>query len=227
LSAQSQQLDSVWCDLARDVYDTAVYGSHLLRPVLDTEVAIASKIVNCETVLIEVGCGTGQFCRRFIGRVAAVVGVDISLSMIGDLSQLADGRLLLIEGDARRLGNVLAEHHAYRRMSVRRPKVLVTCVMNTLGIMDDITRQQVLAEMASVAGSHGHVFVAVFNGDHFELGIDQFYRVSPRLCGNLDSATIDLDTRELFVWDTGYYSHWSPRMRCGTWPPPQGSGMSS
>lgn len=200
--------DDVWCGLSAASYDAAVGGSPLLRTVRDAELAVARGLITRRSVLVEVGCGTGQFCRHLVGRVGTVVGVDIAEGMLDVLRRECGDRVLAIEGDARRLSAVLSGDALYQQLVAREADVVTACVMNTLGIMSAETRSTVLHEMAMTAGSDGRVVATVFNGDYFERGIDDFYRRNPRLCGSLDGATIDLATRELIVPATGYYSHW-------------------
>jgi hypothetical protein len=54
--------DGVWCRLSAESYDAAVYGSPLLGPVLDTELAMARRLLGKETVLVE--SGIDSFYRR-------------------------------------------------------------------------------------------------------------------------------------------------------------------
>lgn len=207
MGRQTEQEWSVWQDLSAAAYDEAVYGSPLLGPVFDAELRVARRLLTPDSVLIEVGCGTGQFCRRLVGHAGSVVGVDISAGMLAELATCAGGDVVLVEGDACRLAELVAESPLVGALIERRAPV-VACVMNTLGIMEGETRRRVLEQMAATAGPAGRVFVVVFDGAHFERGIEDFYRLNPRLCGDLTDATIDLVTHELTVPSTGYYSHW-------------------
>lgn len=63
----------VWQGISAAAYDEAVYGSPLLRPVLDAELRLARKLSTQSSVLLEVGCGTGQFCTRLEGDTRTVV----------------------------------------------------------------------------------------------------------------------------------------------------------
>lgn len=200
--------EQVWCGLAAEDYDAAVYSNPMLLALLDAELATARALLRRNRILVEVGCGTGQFCRRLTDDALAVIGVDISTAMTDELARRSAHDLLLIHGDARYLSTLLAEHGTFLWLDEEGSGPLVTCVMNTLGIMPSGTRWDVLHQMGLTAGPHGRVFLAVFNGDHFERGIEELYRPNPGLCGPLDDATIDLVTRELTVHSTGYYSHW-------------------
>lgn len=204
-----QRSEQVWCDLSAASYDAAVYTNPLLVAVLEDELVLARQLLHQHRILVEVGCGTGQFCRRLTGDALAVIGVDISTTMLDRLAAQCGEELLLIHGDARFLSMLLAEHGTFLWLDEEGGAgPLVACVMNTLGIMREQTRWDVLQQMGLTAGPRGRVFLAVFNGEHFARGIEDFYRQSPELCGPLDDATIDYDTRELTVHATGYYSHW-------------------
>lgn len=199
---------AVWRGLSAAVYDEAVYGSPLLRPVLDAELRVARELLTPSSVLVEPGCGTGQFCRRLVDDARVVVGVDISSRMLDELARCDGGRMVLIQGDACRLASLLAEAPALAGLIGPETPVVAACVMNTLGIMGEATRRRVLEQMAMTVGPAGHVLVVVFDGAYFERGVDEFYGLNPELCGELGGAIIDLAATELTVPSTGYHSHW-------------------
>jgi SAM-dependent methyltransferase len=198
----------VWQGLSAAAYDAAVYGSPLLGPVLDAELRVARGLLMPEAMLVEVGCGTGQFCRRLVGDARRVVGVDISAGMLEELARRAGDSVLLVEGDACRLPCLLSESPGVGGLVGAGIPVVAACVMNTLGIMGEVTRRRVLEQMAVTVGPAGRVLVVVFDGAYFERGVEEFYRVNPGLCGDLSDATVDLTARELVVPSTGYRSHW-------------------
>lgn len=197
-----------WIELSATDYDTAVYSSPLLLPVLRRELEIAQEILQLTDVLIEVGCGTGQFCRRLIDQVDRVIGVDISSRMLRELANYLTPKMVLIEGDATRLSSILGSDQNSAEALTQADRRVLACVMNTLGIMHNEVRRAVISEMAVTAGIDGLVFLAVFNAEHFECGVQDFYKLNPGLCGILDSGSVDFDSCELFVQNTGYYSHW-------------------
>lgn len=197
-----------WIELSATDYDTAVYSSPLLLPVLRRELEISQEILRLTDILIEVGCGTGQFCRRLIDQVDRVIGVDISSRMLRELAKYRTPKMVLIEGDATRLSSILESDRTSTELLKQADRKVLACVMNTLGIMHNAIRRAVISEMAVTAGVDGLVFLAVFNADHFERGVQDFYTMNPGLCGILDSGSVNFDSCELLVRNTGYYSHW-------------------
>jgi SAM-dependent methyltransferase len=208
--AQQAELDerTVWQGLSAAAYDDAVYGSALLRSVFDVELRVARELLTPGSMLIEVGCGTGQFCRRLLDEAAVVVGVDISAGMLDELAARVGHRVVLVKGDACRLVQLLEGTPGLTARMKRQTPIVAACVMNTLGIMSDATRRSVLEQMAVTVGPNGCAFVVVFDRRHFVRGVEEFYGANPALCGDLEDATVDLAAGELTVHSTGYHTHW-------------------
>jgi PhzF family phenazine biosynthesis protein len=191
-------------------YESAAYGSPLTVALYRKELRDAQAILGERDTLIEVGCGTGKFCMEFVGQVRWIVGLDLSDSLLVEARRRlpeSDRSTFLIEGDASQLDLVLRtalgnEHPIWESRRV------VTCVMNTLGIMPEAIRQAVVTEMVRVAGREGLIYLVVFNGSAFRTGVEQFYRPNPQLCGELSEEDVDWRSRTLRVRSTGYYSHW-------------------
>ena len=199
-----------WTRIASEDYDDAVYNNPLLSDVYYHELDYMATSTHRDHVLVEVGCGTCKFCMSFIGDFQYVVGVDISnkfLDHVRDKYLTTNNKLFLVNGDATHLRAVLRSTKELPPDFWSR-KRLVCCVMNTLGIMPQSIRQSVINEMLKLAGDDGQFFLVVFNGEKFTKGINEFYRTVPHLCGSVRDTDYDLDTRELRVAATGYYSHW-------------------
>jgi SAM-dependent methyltransferase len=208
--ATSISLKLEWTRILSDVYEDAVYRNPLLTAVYERELDYMRDILKDYAILVEVGCGTCKFCSSFIDTVSHVVGVDISeefLEFARQRSADAFGNLTLVNGDATNLENLVRNEKQLPLDFWARRKV-VCCVMNTLGIMPDSIRLEVLREMVKVTGDNGHFFLAVFNGDHFRRGVEEFYRTVPHLCGDVQDSDVNYETTELNIAETGYYSHW-------------------
>jgi ubiquinone/menaquinone biosynthesis C-methylase UbiE len=198
-----------WTLIGSDEYDGAVYRSPILLEVYDHELQLLGESLASTDVLIEVGCGTGKFCLSFVDRVAMTVGVDISTHFLAHMIASSPNRptLIPVVGDASNLDDILRSTKLLNSAFWSSRKVLC-CVMNTLGIMSPATRPRVLSEMVRVMQPDGSFFLAVFNADYFEFGVQEFYRKNPDLCGQVEDGDIDVERAELRVASSGYYSHW-------------------
>jgi SAM-dependent methyltransferase len=197
-----------WTRLTAEDIDTA-YKLPLIKEVYDEETRLIQELADKESVLVEVGCGTGKFCLSQLGEFHTVVGVDISDPFLEFIRRTVPARddLLLIKGDAANLTQVLNGDPGFQsRVGTRRR--VVCCVLNTLGVMPTDIRQAVAAEMARACGDGGRFFLTVFNARHFARGLDELYRRIPHLCGPIEESDIDWRTCDLRVASSGYSSHW-------------------
>lgn len=65
-------------------------------------------------------------------------------------------------------------------------KPLVVCVNNTLNIMPESLRGNVVAQMLAIAGDDGQCLVTYWNGNFFSHAIMGYYMKNPNLCGKFD-----------------------------------------
>jgi SAM-dependent methyltransferase len=191
--------EKLWAALDAEGYDSAVYGSELLRSMYEGELAIAQRMMLAHDVLVEVGVGTGKFAGLLSGNGYPVIGVDISPTLL-EVAKRRYPELLLIEGDGRRLGELLDP------LPAANGRRLVACVLNSIGVVDAVIREALVREMIrSSAG--GSFLLAVFSAEHFHRGIAEFYGRSPQLCGPVREGDADYIRHELRT-TSSYFSHW-------------------
>jgi hypothetical protein len=198
-----------WTRITSTDYDSAVYQSPRLLEIFHHQLELMEPWVTSEATLVEVGCGTCHFCASYLNRMGRVVGVDISSEFLTRVrDEYPDSKkLVLVQGDASGLSSLLHSVPELQQGFWNSPRI-VTCVMNTLGIMPASIRQAIVSEMVKTMGDHGGFLLAVFNSESFALGVDEFYRQSPQLCGPVTEGDVNYDTSEIRVRSTGFYSHW-------------------
>jgi SAM-dependent methyltransferase len=168
------------------------------------------RLLTRQSALVEVGCGTGKFCMSFIDRVDLIVGVDLSANFLSFLRarwQEHLSNVVLLHGDATALTELLLNAPQLQSDFWNRHRV-VTCVMNTLGIMPGSIRQNVLNEMVKALDPVSTFFLVVFNSEFFLQGVNEFYKTVPHLCGTVEDSDITWETAEINVASSGYYAHW-------------------
>ena len=84
-------------DSFADLYDDYVGG-------FDDDIPFWTSVVDADTSVVEIGCGTGRVMAALAGRAATVTGVDISTRMLTIAEQrlaaaIADGRASLLNHD--------------------------------------------------------------------------------------------------------------------------------
>lgn len=200
----------MWQTIGPEAFESAVYNNPLLSEVFNKELEYMEALLSPSTALVEVGCGTGKFCMSFLHRVNLIVGVDLSPVFLNFLKvrwQEHLSNVVLILGDASSLTNLLVSAPQLQVRFWDHPRI-VTCVMNTLGIMPGSIRQNVLNEMVKAMGPGDHFFLVVFNSNSFEQGVNEFYKTVPHLCGVIEEADINWEACEINVASSGYHSHW-------------------
>ncbi|WP_406631866.1 class I SAM-dependent methyltransferase [Amycolatopsis sp. WGS_07] len=190
-----------------EVYDTAFYRFPIFRQVYQDEIRFVRSQDWTDSCLIEVGSGPGEFMLSFPGSFKMMVGVDRSKRLIEYAARQAAGdpSVHLISGDAAQLRQLLEECGPAEAENL--PK-LVSCVMNTLGILEPDVRSSVMANMAAILRPEDSFLIAVFNREHFGAAVESFYSANPDLCGTVGDGDYDLAAGDLRVESTGYYSHW-------------------
>lgn len=198
-----------WVNITPEAHDSAIYGASPFDTLFQAQVERVAAALTPGSSLVEVGCGTCHFCGGFIGKAETIVGVDVSQKSTSEAAQNYANRpeLVLVTGDASNLVSLLKKNPALTDVFWTRNKV-VSCVMNTLGIMPQEIRPSVVAEMVRLADNGGTVLISVFDGRFFERGVEEFYQHNNQLTGEFSNNDVDLAAHELHVRSSGYYSHW-------------------
>ncbi|SRR5579883_17675 len=201
--------ENAWTQLDSGIYENNVYANPLIQTVYLYQQVCMMNLLSKQDVLIEVGSGTGKFYHSHHHQVSRVVGIDISEQFLKYArSKNPDSKkILLVQGDAVEMNSIFRSHPELQN-NFWNKKRIVCCVLNTLGIMPFEIRQTVIQQMVKLMGNDGTFFLVVFNGDYFEQGINDFYRMMPECCGEIKNSDINLVTRELHVASSGYYTHW-------------------
>lgn len=187
---------------------------------LDTYCATRQQIVETaisqgHDAIIEVGCGTGDVIGLMDTHIPRY-GVDINEDFIGfcqkqhcsedNKAKIGSGSLTFLIADALHLQDWWIAQQAKDGVSFRKP--LVTCVNNTLNIMPEEMRGQVVAQMIAVAGEEGRCVVTYWNGNFFSHAIMNYYKKNEDLCGSFDlKKHVDWEARTL-VTPTKYCTEW-------------------
>jgi ubiquinone/menaquinone biosynthesis C-methylase UbiE len=85
------------------IYDRPRFQEATYRPVHD---AVLERLVDVQpTVVLDLGCGTGQLTRRLTERFpdATVVGIDYSAGMLGEARSRVGTDAMLVRADAQQL----------------------------------------------------------------------------------------------------------------------------
>lgn len=101
---------------------------------------------------------------------------------------------------------------------------LVACVMNTMGILPDCIREQVVKEMIRTAKPGGAVVIGCWCAGSFAEGVERFYKRHPELCGSITDDMVDLESATLVNPDgpSGTYSsQWWTHERVRNLFPPE------
>ncbi|SEF38501.1 Methyltransferase domain-containing protein [Amycolatopsis pretoriensis] len=201
--------ESAWKIIPGPVYEDAVYRSPLLLSVFEHELALIRGRVTPSICVVEVGCGTGKFCLTFADDARMTVGVDVSRHFLDLLMKHSSParRLFAVEGNAANLREVLADDRRLDSDYHESPK-LFACVMNTLGIMPEQSRREVVREMCASLSPDDSLLLTVFNREFFGQAVREFYAAHPELCGVIEPGDVDSAKAELHVRSTGYFSHW-------------------
>lgn len=198
---------SAWQSMKPEVYHKAVYSSPLLCPVYYEELRVVQEYDWTSHCLIEVGSGPGEFLLSFSGQFSIIIGIERSERLIEQAKRASVNQPSVhhILGDAIEL-NQLLKNMQISELGTH-PK-LVCCVMNTLGILEPDTRFAVLAEIAKLLENGDSYMLTVFNRAYFADAIRDFYQANPELCGRVEPHHYNIQSGDLRVDETGYYSHW-------------------
>lgn len=210
LSVESDLEQELWCDLQPYQWEKSITRGFFLSLYQSTinEITDVVKQNDIECVL-EVGCGTGQVIGKFAVQNRDLnllsIGIDINKKFIDYCSKKTEyeGLTNFFVADALAL-NVWKEN-----LDLFNPgdKKLVFCVNNTMSILPESIRANVVREMQKVAGPNGHVLITYWNGSCFKQGVEQYYARNQQLCGSFVIEDQDFVGRKLLT-DTGYTSYW-------------------
>lgn len=169
------------------------------------EITDITEEFNLECIL-EVGCGTGQVVGRFAlaNEDITCIGIDINSKFVEYCASKEEyqGKSQYYVADATKL------YDWAKNIQVLMPaNRLLFCVNNTMSIMPEAVRKNVVREMQLVAGPKGHVLITYWSGLFFKRGVKEYYGQNQQLCGTFDIDAQDYENRKLLT-DTGYTSHW-------------------
>jgi len=158
-------------------------------------------------VIVEVGCGTGEIISHLEEASVPRIGVDINEAFVqhcikdyGHQKNLEFHVVDATELDSwwQRSGNA----DKYQRP-------LLVCPNNTIMIMPEGIREQVLDKMRAVAGANGRCCVTFWNKKMFAHGVMGFYKKNRALCGTFDLTDNHVDWDEGTIeTNTSYKSKW-------------------
>lgn len=201
--------EKTWTKIEPHTYNDSIFKNPVISGVAKKQMEIVSQFASKDCSLVEVGCGTGKFLLSFKDQVGSLVGVDISDISLEHVRQESSNisNLQLVNGDATELSKVL-KNEIPQSAPFWNHKKIIACITNTLGIMPESIRGDVVREMVQALGENGVFFLSVFNARFFQLGLDEFYRKVPALCGPIQDSDINYHNHELRVNATGYFTHW-------------------
>jgi SAM-dependent methyltransferase len=159
---------------------------------------------NCHDVIVEVGCGTGDVVGEMDSPIPRY-GLDINQEFIKFCKEnhSKDGVEFHV-ADALHLVDWWKE----KGLDTKFKKPLVTCVNNTLNIMPEQMRGQVIDQMLALAGPQGMCLVTYWNGNFFSHAVMNYYKKNEPLCGRFEvHEHVDWDRRVL-VTPTNYSTEW-------------------
>lgn len=165
--------------------------------------------------LIEIGSGTGEYISAAATRITGrAIGVEFNSKFVNHCKSTYKKveNLSFVLGDAQNLGEVLESAGEYPQED---EYVIFACVNNTLGIMPDDVRQNVLKEVSRLLqlfAGRSTFLIGYFDGEHFGAGVQYFYGRNPTLCGSLVGADIDVENQVIKTKD-GYVSRWMTAAR--------------
>lgn len=186
---------------------------------------IIKTLADQNVTIIEVGCGTGRFLIDLLNqnlddktdhKIINIIGIDSSVNMVNEFRvKIAEGLskteipqkysniIKPIKADAEELFNAVKDI-----ISPHDSCVIVLCVLNTLGIIDNSdTRGKIVCQMIETAGKNGRIFVSVFNAKSFQQHVTEIYTPLVDMVGPFIIADIDFANNDFYT-QNDYYSHW-------------------
>mmetsp|Transcript_26042 Transcript_26042/g.61825 ORF Transcript_26042/g.61825 Transcript_26042/m.61825 type:complete len:645 (+) Transcript_26042:622-2556(+) len=191
-------------------------GSIFLDTYIATRQLVAeTALQGSYDVVVEVGCGTGDVIGEMASTVTSdgkkftvpCIGLDINKEFV-EFCKVQHGEhhdhLEFHVADALSL----VDWWKSKGLDKLYSKPLVTCVNNTLNIMPEELRCDVVDQMLALAGPDGLCMVSYWNGNFFSHAVMNYYQKNEPLCGAFDPHQhVDWDER-ILVTPTNYSTHW-------------------
>ena len=154
--------------------------------------------------VIDFGCGSGEILGELSERIdIPCMGMDINPDFI-DHCKKTYPKADFIETSVLECETIIAE----RGYNNKFRKPLIMCCNNTLPILPEEIRSQVVSLMLKVAGADGKVLITFWDGRFFPHAVLSYYKKNPALCGEFDiEDSVDFDRRHLGT-PSGYCSTW-------------------
>jgi len=191
------------------MFNTKAFHAQLFEDTTDFVADLCQK-TGKDTLLVEVGCGTGEALVPLWKHAKYSIGMDFNPHFIGYCNQQVPddmkSNVKYFAGDAQELDACLHKEVG-PWMEKCGPKILA-CVGNTAGIMPEEVKQNTYQQMKKLAGKDGYMVVIYWNGNQFGNACQHFYKKNPQLCGEFTGEHINLDTCTLKT-PSGYCTHWT------------------
>lgn len=210
LEEELDEETKLWSELPVDAWKNSVLSEdsvfHELYKDTHRRTVDACR-VGGHDVIIEVGCGTGEVISHLQDADIPRIGIDINEQFIEHCkSEYKDQSGLTFEvQDATKLEQWW-EESGYSNLY---HSPLLICPNNTIMIMPECIRDEVLDGMRNVAGSKGRAVVTFWNGMMFSHGVMGYYRRNSDLCGEFDLTPEHVNWEEGTIeTKTSYKSQW-------------------
>lgn len=172
---EAESLDAetkLWSELPVDAWKQSVLTKESIFHELyqDTRRRLIEAVkTHSFDVILEVGCGTGEVIAHLEEVGIPRIGIDINAAFVDHCSEVYGGQsdLTFTVADATELSKWWDESGNANKY--RAP--LLVCPNNTLMIMPESIREDVLKEMRSVAGVQGRTCVTFWNKKMFAHGM--------------------------------------------------------
>jgi SAM-dependent methyltransferase len=202
--------ESVWAEMGPDHFETAQYEHPAMLEAFDANLDVLRALLRSPDVLVDAGCGTGNLIGRLIGYASVCMGVDIndgflSVARRRHATSLAEGTSLFVQGDGCDLRSVVDRHAEEIGATGRR---IVSCTMNTIGILPTDVRSDFATAMVDCARPDGLVVIGALDAGWFPQAVTDYYVPNPQMCGTLTMSDVDLVRHELRIASSGYFTHW-------------------
>jgi len=213
---------NMWNDMGYNAWNdmSLQYDNNVERnsdPVISGYVSEEIKIASdfCSKIMmpgvnytiIDMGSGTGRVLfslQKILGDSVSYCGLDVSESMI----RISKNKQLEMN----------AKNISFLKYDTTNPAIndlfdgddsvkIVTCMYNTVGVIDATLRRRFFDNMDRLAGKDGLVLVSAFNGDDFVFAAPRMYLPMKEMVQQIDEDSFD-EEKLAFRNSLGYYSQW-------------------
>ncbi|MFK7825619.1 MAG: methyltransferase domain-containing protein [Oligoflexales bacterium] len=217
-SSEFDQSDSaeIWKELTPESWRNAVYHKGSFFEGLTNEyqemLGDLERIYRQgrKLVLIELGCGTGDFLFNAKDKADFAIGVDFNKDFLEYAEGIRDENELehiqFVFGDANNLQKILIDNAPAWIWGDDVLRV-VACVGNTFGVIPQEFKKNCIEQMLLTAGEEGFLFIGYWNGKAFPRAVKEFYKKNTRLCGDIWDENVSLESATL-TSQTGYSTRW-------------------